>query len=303
MSIGVGPRTQLAYIAEVTHGTTPASPTTKILRSIGRKINLTKQTVASKETWVDRNVHDLRHGFNQVAASIPFELACLTWDDMLASLLGGAWASNVLKVGTTLTTFTFERRFLDLAGTTYEVSKGMAPADLQMSVKPEAIVNASMTFIGMSASAPAATICASPTAAPTNAPFDSFIGTISEGGSPIAVVTDLTLNIKTGRTLAGVIGSKFSPDVFEGVCMVTGSVSAFFQDDTLLTKFLAETPSSLSITFNDLNGTNSQTWLLPNIKYTGNEKDPPSEGGIVQVMPFQALYDVSTGTSIQITRV
>jgi hypothetical protein len=301
MAIAVGPRVRLTYVTEVTRGTTPGTPSMKVLRCIDRDINLQKNTLESEEVHSHRQVQDLRHGFNFIDSSVSGELGIGVLDDWLESAVSGAWATNVLKPGTTMKTFTVERQFLDLAQ--YEVSKGISVNTLELRIQPESIVGWTAGLLGMSAVAASGTpLDASPDAAATRAPFDTFIGSITEGGGAIATVTGLTINLDNGRALSPVVGSKYSPDVFEGVFRVTGTISAFFESATLANKFLNETESEAVVVLNDLAGVDSLTIDLPRIKYTGNNKNPPRVGGVIQNMPFQALYSTGDAASIIFTR-
>jgi hypothetical protein len=54
MSIASGARSRLAYIAEVTPGTTPGTPALKVLRATQRDINLQKNILTSNEVRSDR---------------------------------------------------------------------------------------------------------------------------------------------------------------------------------------------------------------------------------------------------------
>lgn len=301
MTIAAGARVRLVYGRESTRGTTFAG-TTKILRTTSRNINLEKNMLQSQEIRETGQVHDLRHGWNHVEGQIGAELALNTQDDMLESSFGSLWASNVLKIGTTPLTHSFERQFPDVAR--YEVFAGVVNNRTEFRIQPEAIVGITYTILGMKANTPSGTpIAVTPTAAPTDSPFDSFTGLIEEGGVSIATVTGLTFNIDHGRSLGAVVASKFSPDVFEGTTVVTGEVTAYFEDHSLYTKFVNESTSSMKVRLDDpVTPTTSMEFFFGKIKYTGNRKDPTGTGPVIQTMPFQAVYDTVTGTSVQLTR-
>lgn len=300
MALASGASVGLSYVAETTRGTTPATPTMKALRATSRNINLTKNMLESAEVDPTRQTRDIRHGFNQVQGSVGFELGLETYDDWLAAALGGTWVGDVLKVGNVLQTFTVERRFTDIGQ--YQVFRGVAVNTMSLTISPEAVVGGTFELIGMRGEPMSPTSLGEPTPAPTNSPFASFDGSLKEGGTEIAVVTSLELQINNNRSLQGVVGSKFSPDVFEGTCQITGTLSAFFESAALLDKFTSEIESSLEVTLTDINGAGSMSLLLPRIKYTGGSIELPQSGPITVSMPFTALYDSTAETSIQITR-
>ena len=98
------------------------------------------------------------------------------------------------------------------------------------------------------------------------------------------------------------MGSNTTPAIVPGRSNLTGTVSAYFENATLLTKFIAETESSIEFTLG--NGTTkSYTFLIPRIKYSGGDNPASGEGPIVISMPFQALYDSSEATNLKITRI
>ena len=135
----------------------------------------------------------------------------------------------------------------------------------------------------------------------TTAPFDSFTGSITEGGSSIAVVTSIDLSIDNGMEALYVVGSDETLLPSIGKSTVTGSITAYFEDATLIDKFIAETASSLSFVLTDLAG-NSYTFDLPNIKYNSGNPEVGGPGAITVTLDFVALYDETTGSQIEITR-
>lgn len=300
MALASGASVGLSYVAETVRGTTPANPTMKTLRSTSRNINLTKNMLESEEVRPDRQTADLRHGFNQVGGSVGFELSYGTYDDLLAAALGGEWDDDTLKVGNTLQTFTIERRFTDIGQ--YQVFKGVAINSMSLNVSPEAVIGGTFELIGMRGDAMTPTTLGVPDPASTSSPFAAFDGVLKEGGQVIAVVTSLELQAGNNRSVEPVVGSKFSPDVFEGEFQVTGTLSAFFESPDLLNKFTNEATSSLEVTFDDIDGAGSLTVLLPRIKYTGGDMDPPQSGPITVNMPFTGLIDPVAGTSLMFTR-
>jgi hypothetical protein len=208
-----------------------------------------------------------------------------------------------LDIGTTLKTFTFERAFIDIA--MFQLLKGMTPNGFNAKIQPEQMITIDFPMIGLDAATPTgATIDTTPpvTAAPTNAPLAAFDGSIYEGATRIAVVTGLDIALALNRTLAGVVGSKLSPAIFEGTARTTGTFSAFLQDASLYTKFNAETSTSIWCKLNDINGTDFMNFVMPSCKYTGNNIDPPQEGGVIQNLPFEALEDSTLAICMSIQR-
>jgi hypothetical protein len=135
----------------------------------------------------------------------------------------------------------------------------------------------------------------------TTSPLDSFTGTLEEGGTTIAVVTEMSMTLQNGIEPRFVVGSKDSIIPSDGRSNLTGQITAYFEDSTLVNKFLNETESSLVFSLPDTAG-NIQRYRIPRIKYTGAPPDVTGEGPITLAMPFQALLDASEGTNMLIER-
>ena len=207
-----------------------------------------------------------------------------------------------LGIGTTLRTFTIERAFNDAS--LFEVFRGVAINTLAISLQPEQMVRATAGLIGLQHNTVASSTisAAAYTAAPGTSPFSAFDGSMYEGNTKIGVVTGLELSLDNTRTLAGVVGSPYSPDIFEGEANVTGTVSVFFDSATLFNKFLNETETSIAVRCNDVNGADFISLVLPRVKYTGGSKNPPRTGPVIQQMPFRALWSSTENTTINLQR-
>lgn len=300
MALASGAYKSLSYVAETVRGTRPASPTMKELRYTEGGLNLTKNMLESEEVNPYRQTGFLRHGFNQVGGSFNVELAMEAYDDWLAAALGGEWVEDVLKVGKVLQGFTVEDGHSDVQ--LYQEFNGVAVNGLTISIAPEAIVTGAFELIGMKGHPMSNSSLGAAEPAPTREPFAAFEGELLEGSTPLAVVTSLELALTNNRTTEPVVGSKFSPDIFEGVCQVTGTLSAFFESEMLLNKFINETESRLVVTLLDIGGDDSMTFTLPRIKYTGGERSTARTGNVSVSMPFTALFDPTLETTLMIER-
>jgi len=298
-----GSRRRLSFVAEVTAGT---SPTTgwAILRTTGDGVVTdAKQMLNSAELRSDRGVGILRHGNSLPQINIPFELSTGTYDSILQSALQGTWTTNILNQGTTKKYHSFEEGFLDMTTPQYQQLKGALCSGFDLNVTPNAMVTGNFRFTGLSVSALSGTPiqAAAHTAQTTTPSYDSFTGSILEGGGSTVIVTALSLNYDNG------VDPKYrlmqtGPDrIATGRANLTGSISAFFDNATLANKFFSETETSLSFTLTD-SASKSYTFLIPKLKYTGGPREV-SENQIMLNLPFQAYMDSVTGTTLRITRV
>ena len=301
MPFATGAQTSIAFIAETTWGVTPATPELTLFPVTSASFRPTKDVFESRDIRGDRQTADLRHGYQGALLDVDFELRHGQFDWLLEGALFGAWSSNVVKGGTTRKSFLIEQKFGDI--TQFKRSNGLMVNSLSLNVGTDGIVTGRASLIGKQLTIAGTTIdnAGGYTAPAAKSPMAAKDLTILEGGASIASVTAVEIQIENGLAPAKVVGAAVAPDMFSGRSAVTGKLSAFFENATLLNKFLNETASSLSLAFTD--GTNTLTWLLPRIKYTGGEAPVNDEGGLVLNMPFTALYDGTTElTSIKITR-
>lgn len=231
----------------------------------------------------------------RVTSVASLDLTVLDPDGVLATEANGAGKTLIIPgkridVSTTLLTFLVERGFLDVSE--FQLYKGVALDELSMDISPEAIINGVLSMLGISAAAIASSSISSipQVSVSTNSPYAAFDGGIFEGGAEIAVVTALSFTLSRSRSLNPVVGSKFSPAVFEGTARVAGTLTAYFENSTLINKFVDETESTIWVGLDDPNSsTDFFSVVFPRVKYMGGEMDPPQEGPVPLEMPFKAL--------------
>lgn len=290
----------LRYIKETVFGITPAAPAMKALRHTSCSIALNKDSFQSDELRRDAQISDLRHGLKQVGGDIGIELSYGEFDDFLAAAVMGAWDGDVLKAGITVPTFTIEREFADIGQ--FQLFTGCAVSGVSLDIKTNAMISGSISFLGKGAVFKSTTSADSETASLTHSPLDGFSGALKEGGTTISVITGISLKIDNGMETANVIGSDEAAQLVHKRINITGKVSAFFENLTLLNKFVHETESSLEVTFGT-GGPGSYILKLPRIKYSGGSNAVSGEGPIVLDMPFQALLSADDASNIVLTRV
>jgi hypothetical protein len=139
-------------------------------------------------------------------------------------------------------------------------------------------------------------------AASGNEPFDTFTGTIDEGGSSIASVTSFNLSIDNGLNPTYVIGAATSPQMEYGLANVSGTITAYFTNETLIEKFINETESELELALTDGLSGNTYTFSLPRVKYTGATVPVANAQSRILTLPFVALLDTVTGTNLTIAK-
>jgi hypothetical protein len=298
----------LYYIPEVTYGVTPAAtPAFVNLRHTGTTLGISKSTHVSEELRADRQIPDFRHGTKQAAGDISFELSYGTFDAWLEAALGGTWTTNVLKAGTVRRSFSVLRQFGDItAGAKgFHLFTGLEVGSFKLTVPTDGIVKGSFACTGkgsgLAITAPTGATLGSAT---TTRVFDAFTGAVTEGGTASGIVTEITLSVDNGLNPKFAIGSDtVISEATIGRSNVTGQATVYFQNETMLEKFLNETASSLTFSLVSKDTSpNTYLFTLPRIVYNGGQPDTKGQGEIMLSIPFQCLYDSTAGTNIQITR-
>ena len=302
MAFAQGSRSSLAYIAETAFGTTPSTPTFAYLPFNTHSIDLTKDRVEGNEIQSDRMTRVDRHGNKQAGGSIETDLRKADFDELFESAFFSTFSTDVLKVGTTPKYFTMEDEAADISQ--YRLFTGMAVSNMSVSIAPNQMVTGSFDMVGktMTQSGSTGSTGGTPTAASSNQPFDSYSGTISDGGSAISIVTSIDFSLANSLAPTFVVGSDAAQSLEYGRAVVEGTMTVYYEDETLINKFLNETESSIEVSVDDPTGANSYTFLFPRVKYNGASVPVQNPQSRLITMPFVALYDATEDTNIKLTR-
>jgi hypothetical protein len=296
-----GSRSSLSYIVESTFGTTPAGNFTNLPFST-QSLNLSKDRVAGNDIQADRMPRVDRHGNRQVGGDVVVDLRKGDYDAFLESAMLNTWATDVLKVGTTPKYFSIEDYAADVDQA--RLFTGCTVSSLALSIAPSQMVTSTFTMVGKDMTIGATE--KTQDAASGNAPFDAYSGAVAIGNvgasSASGVVTgiDFTLNNSFAPTF--VVGDDSAPALEVGRAEIEGTLTAYFEDATLITRFLNETETELSVSVDDPTGSNEYTFLFPRVKI--NSADTPVDGPNSRTisMSFVALYDSTEATNLKITR-
>lgn len=289
---------------------TQATTGFKTARLTGCSLGLTKDSIISDELRGDRQIIDHQFGVLQAGGEISGEVTIGgVFDDFLAAALQGTWATNTLKAGTTRQPFTMIRKFADVAapaaGDLFLPYTGVEINTLTINTVANGISTFSLGVIGKTqnvAVTVAPTGISTATAATTSGMMTGSLGTLNEGGATVALCTEASFTLENGMEVRPVIGQNFTLFPSNGRSLISGSASFYFENATLLNKFINGTSTSIEYTVRD-EANKSFTFKLPRIKYTGGQPDVSGQGSIILTMPFQALRDPTDASNIVITRV
>lgn len=298
MAFAQGSRSSLSYIAESTFGTTPAG-NFQNLPFTSHSLNMTKDRVEGTDIQADRMSRVDRHGNRQVSGDIVGDLREGDFDELLESAMLSSWSSDVLKVGTVPKYFSIEDYAADIDQA--RLFTGCSVNSLGVSLAPNQMVTGTFGIVGknMTMSASEKT----QDAPSTNSPFDAYSGDLQIGGSTSAIVTAMDFTLTNSFAPTFVVGDDSAPALEVGNAVVEGTLSAYFEDATLINRFVNETETPLKVTVGDNAGTpNTMEFFFPRCKI--NSADVGVEGATSRIvnLSFVALRDPTEATNLRITR-
>jgi len=298
MAFAQGSRSSLSYITETTFGTTPAG-NFQNLPFTSHSLNMTKDRVEGTDIQADRMSRVDRHGNRQVAGDIVGDLRDGDFDELLESAMLSAWSTNVLKIGTTPKYFSIEDYAADIDQA--RLFTGCSVNSLAVSLAPNAMVTGTFGLVGKSMTLSATE--KTQDAASGASPFDSYSGDLEIGGSTSAIVTAMDFTLTNSFAPTFVVGDDSAPALEVGNAVVEGTLSAYFEDASLINRFVNETETPLKVTVGDNAGTpNTMEFFFPRCKI--NSADVGVEGPTSRIvnLSFVALRDPTEATNLRITR-
>ncbi len=306
MTVADGSQVRLAYIPEVTIGTTPSTPAFQILRYLNSDVRIQKQTDIPNEVRADRNVASIVDVGRSVSGTVNGLLSYGTYDDWLAMLFCSSWSTDVLKNGTTAQTMSIEETFTQGSGTSYVRFTGVRVNTLDLTLTARQSVQANFGIMGINGSdATTAISGATYTAATTTTVFNAGlnVGSLALTGitnSP--KMRSLTMRINNNIYQNDIVGQYAPYSHGLGRFEVTGTMTTYFENTDAYHAVLNHTDVALGFVLSDTAG-NSYTFSLPKVKLL--DGGPPAVGNgqpVLLDIPYQAYFDSSSSASLSITR-
>lgn len=205
--------------------------------------------------------------------------------------------------GHTDDSYTIEHNYstLDLS----DVFTGCKVSGIDINMPSTGLAEITVSFMGQdmtSYSGGSAPYFTSPTAAGTQGILAAAQGKLTYDGADSGIITALQLKIEGGHTAGSVVGSDLTPDIFPGRVKVTGTLTAYFQNNSIQTDFTDEnTPSLMFVLSTDTTATaDFIAFTLPKIKLMGATKTD-GESAVTISGQFQALLPAAVAGKLQST--
>jgi len=301
MAFAQGSRSRLAFGVESAFGSAASSYTNLPFNT--HSLNLSKERVAGNEIQPDRMPRVDRHGNRSVAGDITVDLRDSAYDDLIESAMLSTFSTGVIKVGTTPKFLTLE----DYAGDIDQARlfTGCTVSTMSVSMAPNQMVTSTFGMVGkdMTISGTEKTVAAGG----VGEPFDAYSGALkvadvdgTGAASALSIVTSVDFTVTNSFAPTFVVGNDSAPQLEFGRAEVEGTITAYFEDLSLVNRFLNETESAIEVSVADPSA-NTMTFLFPRVKF--NAADIPVDGPTSRVvtLPFVALYDDTELTNLKIT--
>lgn len=248
MAFAQGSRSRLAFGVESAFGTAASSYTNLPYNT--HSLNLSKERVAGNEIQPDRMPRVDRHGNRSVAGDITVDLRDTAYDDLIESAMLSTFSTGVIKVGTTPKFLTLEDYAADIDQA--RLFTGCAVSTMGISMAPNQMVTATFGMVGKDMSISAAEKTAS--AAGVGEPFDAYSGDLKVanvdgigGASALSIVTSVDFTVTNSFAPTFVVGDDSAPALEFGRAEIEGTITAYFEDLSLVNRFLNETESAIEV--------------------------------------------------------
>lgn len=295
--------TKFYLIAETVPGTTPATPAFQEIAHIPGSTPMEEADFVDSPVLKPNRAAGLGRKTNfRVGGGVQTQLKRDTAHDvLLQSALSGTFTTNVLKGGTTDSSFTVERRMLEGATTLYKRFAGCQVTSFKLSADPSGIAEATFDVVGMTATTGTAILTGATYAVAANTtPLTGIDVTSVTIAGLTAKYLSFELTVDSGREALQSFGSTGAFAVAQGSPRSIKLNMTFFRSDhTPETLFRSDNPFAVSITIGA--GANGYMITLPACVSTLPQDEEDGAKAIVSV-ELTPGYDATEQTDIKITK-
>lgn len=304
MTQAQGTQGYLAIQKETTFGVQPSSPALIKLPFSSESISKTVALDTNDHITANRNSRLPVRGNVDVAGAINFNLGFYPGEILLGALgsVSTTAPTHTIKIGDALPSFTVEKGFTDIDQ--YFLYKGCKIGKFSLTVAQSGFQKCSIDIMGASETASGTSFDSTLTDL-GDQPLDGFaISAITEGGSAITGITEMTFEIDNdldGDTFQiGGTGTRGS--INDGLAKVSGTIKGFFESLALYNKAINLTESSLAITYTRGTGAgtagNEQMVItIPELVYSVRTPAISGPKGVYYELDWQAYYGNDAGAS------
>lgn len=270
------------------------------LRLVTNGLSQSVEELESDEMLPGRHMAESRSGVSSVAGDLEAELTYGTFDMLLEAAFHGTWTANVLKTGSTRRKFAILKHNEDIGR--WLIYRGCEVGSVAIDCPLQGKIGITFSMIGTKEEAYVFDGVTESIADPTETVMmTTFEGSLTEGGTGLNHATALNLSLDNGMEAIYRLFSRDAYDIKLGRINVSGSLSAYIEDNRLKDKYLGETKTPLVVTLTD--GENSYQISMTQAKLTTSSEEGSGDDPIIQNYDFRAFNDQAVDTEITITRI
>lgn len=308
MGLAVNGNTEVAYIAEVTAGTTPATPAFKRFRATGESGKPERKYVYSSELNGKRGQKTFAVASAHGSGGLDFEFTDETLDDLLESALRNAWATDVLIDANTPKAFTVQTKFESGATDIFKRLTGAEVNTLSLNIRAAEKVEGSASFLALNGDF-ANTAIAGATYVDGNVEpilVGANVGNITLNALTFDTLTALTLNLNNSMRTRHTLNGQLSPhSLGAGTLEVTGSATLYLNEVVYNMLRAGADGTATGLTFEIGKTVGKKTrFEMPNVVLEAPDASSPNtEGDVMVTFNFRALQSTAiSGGVIRVTR-
>ena len=294
------------FIPEEELGVTPSSGTVRSLPFNSCTVSAEQNRTAPGTMTGRRDPVEPIMGNINVSGglTIPLDTNAFGWILAMAfgnpttTSLGSGKYQHVFKPGTEQPSVTLEKAF---SNGEYYLEKGCKISSLGFSFGGDGELTCDVQMLGCNETIEDDPISADVTALTLDR-LNNFQAGLKIDNADVAVATELTLDVGFGLDEEGyaIGGQGFRSRINEGLLELTGSMTAFYDDDTYVQKAMNSTITALQIKLTKQG--NSLQIDLPEVQFPRRTPTIEGSAGIMQNLDYAAFYKSNNlGTSIQFT--
>lgn len=204
--------------------------------------------------------------------------------------------------GTDATSFTFQRQHTDI--TQFAVFTGVRLNTMSLTLAANKIIEGSFGVMGRRETRDTSAISGSSNTTANTNPImttaDHVSGLLENQTSFEA--NEVTFSIDLQHRQLPIVASQYSADINPGLFMVSGTAKVYFENKTLLDKYLAWTDTPLAFLLADADG-NRYVIDMPATKLaTGKTPNPGQSTDIMAEFEYKAKMHATEGITLRIAR-
>jgi hypothetical protein len=316
-TVGFGSNTQIAYLVQAAAGAIDATPTWIVVPFESGEMTVQAEQMYDNSMTGDRNELAPRSGTvnGQMRLSGKFRPEC--FDGLLEAAAQGTWTTigatteDALLVGSTQRRVAWEIYHSDTDEYVRMIDTEISNFSLSLNANGE--VTFDMTAIGgteLDLGDDIGTAITGATYVETTEPFyDSFNGTISLAGETGIYFSSMSPTINNQSTPLFALGSRYPFAISHGKMMGDMSLTAYYTDETIKSKYQDETSLDLTvkIMYEDVGELEDTTTFYHQIKWPSTKiisfgRPVSGEGALMDNLTVKPYKDTGIGSSFQIIR-